>query len=98
MKAIITLLMLFVIDIYSQSLAPVQSVFMQGNNINTVFMTNGILNYDKITFSSAQAGFIWPVTSPQRLTAIYASGIWIGAKVGPQHELRLSASSYDSHF
>ena len=50
MKTLITLLMLFVIDIYSQSLAPVQSVFMQGNNINSVFMTNGILNYDKITF------------------------------------------------
>ena len=98
MKTLITLLMLFVIDIYSQSLAPVQSVFMQGNNINTVFMTNGILNYDKITFSSSQAGFIWPVTSPQRLTAIYASGIWIGAKVGPQHELRLAASTYNSHF
>jgi len=71
---------------------------MQGNNINTVFMTNGILNYDKITFTSSQAGFIWPATSPQRLTAIYASGIWIGAKVGPQHELRLAASTYDSHF
>jgi hypothetical protein len=71
---------------------------MQGNNINAVFRTDGYFNYDKITFSSGQAGFIWPVTSPQRLTAVFTSGIWIGAKVGPQRELRLAASFYNTHY
>ncbi len=98
MKKIITLFMLFVIDIYSQSLAPVQSVFMQGNNINSVFMTNGILNYDKVTFTGSQAGFVWPAAAPQRLTAVYASGLWIGAKVGPQRDLRVACSFFDSHY
>ena len=98
MKTIIILLVLLVIDIYPQSFAPVQSVFMQGNNINSVFMTNGIFNYDKVTFPSSQAGFIWPAAAPQRLTALYASGLWVGAKVGPQRELRLAASFYNSHY
>ena len=78
--------------------APVQYIFMQGNNINTVVGTNGIFNYDKVTFSSSQPGFIWPATGIQRLTAVYASGLWIGAKAGPQRELRLAASWFDSHY
>jgi hypothetical protein len=82
----------------SQSLAPAQYKFMQGNNINSIFSNNGVYNYDKVTFTSGVAGFIWPVTSPQRLTAVFTSGIWIGAKVGPMHELRLSASYYNSHY
>ncbi len=98
MKTILILLVLFVIDIYPQSFAPVQSVFMQGNNINSVFMTNGVFNCDRITFPSPYAGFIWPAAAPQRLTAVYASGLWIGAKVGPQRELRLAASWYNSHY
>ncbi len=97
MKALI-LLLLLAFSIYSQSLAPVQNIFMQGNNINTAFTTDGILNIDKVTFSSWQAGLIWPAASPQRLTAVYASGLWIGAKVGPQRELRLAASWYNSHY
>jgi len=83
---------------YSQSLAPAQSIFMQGNNINTVFRTDGYFNYDKVTFSNGIAGFIWPVNSLQRLTAIVTSGIWIGAKVSAQHELRLAASFYNTHY
>jgi hypothetical protein len=71
---------------------------MQGNNINTVFRTDGIFNYDKVTFTSYQAGLIWPVTSPQRLTAIFSSGLWIGAKVGAQRELRLAASFFNTHY
>ena len=98
MKTSIILLMLIVIDVCSQSLAPVQPVFMQGNNINSVFMTNGTFNYDKTTFSGSTAGFIWPASSSQRLTAVYASGFWIGAKVGPQRQLRLAASVHNSHF
>jgi len=86
------------ISVYSQSLAPTQSIFMQGNNINAVFRTDGYFNYDKVTFTSGVGGFIWPVTAPQRLTAVFTSGLWIGAKVGPQRELRLAASMYSSHY
>ncbi len=84
--------------IHSQSLAPAQSIFMQGNNINSVFSTDGIFNYDKVTFTSYTAGFIWPATSPARLTAVYTTGIWIGGMAGPQHDIRISASTYSSHF
>ncbi len=97
MKSLIFLILLSY-SINSQSLAPAQSIFMQGNNINSVFRTDGIFNYDRVTFSSGVAGFIWPVTAPQRLTAVFTSGIWIGAKVGPQHELRLAASMYNTHY
>jgi len=83
---------------HTQSLAPAQSIFMQGNNINAVFRTDGYFNYDKITFSNGEAGFIWPANSPQRLTAVFTSGIWIGAKVGPQRELRLAASFFNTHY
>ena len=98
MKKITLLIILISCSLHSQSLAPVQSIFMQGNNINSVFRTDGIMNYDKVTFTGVVAGFIWPATATQRLTAVYTSGIWIGAKVGPQHELRLAASTYDSHY
>ena len=81
-----------------QNLPPVQDVFMQGNNINTVFRTNGIFNYDFVSFPASDAGFVWPVTAPTRMTADFATGIWIGAKVGPQRELRLAASFYASHY
>jgi hypothetical protein len=98
MKTIILILLITAINLHSQSLAPVQNIFMQGNNINAVFRTDGYFNYDKITFSGGQAGFIWPATSTQGMTAIFATGIWIGAKAGPQRELRLAASTYNSHY
>lgn len=70
--------------------------FLQVNNINTVFRSDGLFNYDKITFGSNTAGMIWPVSSSQKLTIDYSSGIWVGAKVNG--ELRLAASFFDSHF
>ncbi len=76
--------------------ASIQNNFLQVNNINTVFRSDGIFNYDKITFPSASAGMIWPVASNQRLTVDYSSGIWVGGKVNG--ELRLAASFFDSHF
>ena len=51
--------------------ASVQNNFLQVNNINTVFRSDGLFNYDKITFTSAQAGMIWPVASNQMLTIDY---------------------------
>jgi Secretion system C-terminal sorting domain len=84
--------------IQTQDLPPAQSIFMQGNNINAIFRTDGYFNCDKVTLSGAYAGFIWPASATSRLTAVYTSGIWIGAKVGPQRELRLAASSYNTHY
>ncbi len=98
MKTITLLLFILSFNIYSQSLAPAQSIFMQGNNINAVFRTDGYFNYDKATFLNGEAGFIWPVTAPQRMTAVFTSGIYIGAKVGPGRELKLAASFYNSHY
>jgi hypothetical protein len=83
-------------SIYSSN--PIQNIFMQGNNINTVFRTDGIFNYDKITYSQPIAGLIWPVTSPGRLTIDYATGLWIAAKVGPQHELRNCCAFYNTQY
>jgi hypothetical protein len=96
MKTITFFILFLTIEIYSQLLAPAQSIFMQGNNINAVFRTDGYFNCDKTT--SFEAGFIWPVTSPVRLTAVLTSGIWIGAKVGVQRELRLAASFFNTHY
>jgi len=98
MKTLSLLLLTFSFSINAQSLAPAQSIYMQGNNINAIFRTDGYFNYDKFTFTNNVAGFIWPVNAPQRLTAVYASGLWIGAKTGPQRTLRLAASIYNSHY
>ena len=98
MKTLIILISFTFAELFGQNFAPVQDIFMQGNNINAVFRTDGIFNYDWVTFQSKEAGFIWPVTSNIRRTAVFTSGIWIGAKVGPQRELRLSASAYATHY
>jgi hypothetical protein len=84
--------------LYQISTAPVQNIFFQVNNIHTVFRTDGYFNYDKITFPGGNAGLIWPASSSTMLTADFATGIWVGAKVGPQRELRLSASLYNTHY
>ncbi|NOS85993.1 MAG: T9SS type A sorting domain-containing protein [Ignavibacteria bacterium] len=98
MKKISLLILFFSINVYAQSLAPAQSIFMQGNNINAVFRTDGYFNYDRVTFTSGVEGFIWPVNASLRLTAFFTSGIWVGAKCGPQRELRLAASFYNTHY
>jgi hypothetical protein len=83
------------------SLAPVSNIFMGGNNIFTVFRSDGIFNFDKITFQGVIAGFIWPVSNPSRLTIDFASGLWLGAKVilqNNQKELRAAGCLYNSIF
>ncbi|HJY63550.1 MAG TPA: hypothetical protein VJ455_05285, partial [Ignavibacteria bacterium] len=62
-------------------LSPIQQLFMQGNNINTTFRSDGIFNYDWITFPTKEAGMLWPVSSANRKTINYTSGVWVGAKV-----------------
>ena len=84
----------------SSVLAP-KSIFLQSGNINTLFRTDGYFNYDKVTFSGGTAGMIWPTGTTQRLTSIYTTGIFIGAKSvisGNQKELRLAASFYGTHY
>lgn len=76
--------------------AGVNNNFLQVNNINAIFRSDGYFNYDKITFTSGQAGMIWPTSASQRLTAIFTTGVFIGAKVNG--ELRLAASMFNTHF
>ncbi len=75
---------------------PVRNIFMQGNNINTVFGTDGIFNLDKVTYNQYVSGLIWPAQSTNRLTMVFATGLWIAAKVGPQRELRTACAQYNS--
>lgn len=80
---------------------PAKSLFLQSNNVHAVIRTDGILNYDKITLPYFTGGFIWPAASSVRMSMIFASGIWIGAKVilpGNQKDLRVAASFYSSHY
>lgn len=78
--------------------AAVQTGFLQTNNLNVAISSDGIISYDRYTFTSGTAGLIWPVAASQRLTMDYAAGLWIGAKVGPSRELRTAASFYSSHY
>lgn len=39
--------------------AAVNNNFLQVNNINAIFRSDGYFNYDKITFPSAVAGMVW---------------------------------------
>lgn len=82
-------------------LIPGRDIFIQNGNINTVFSTDGIFNQDRSTFTNSESGFIWPVQASSRMTVVYTSGIWIGAKTvlpSNQKELRLAASFYNSHY
>ncbi|HAX48789.1 MAG TPA: hypothetical protein PK605_06770 [Ignavibacteria bacterium] len=76
--------------------AGVTNSFLQVNNINAVFRSDGYFNYDKINFLNGEAGMIWPVSAGARQTAIFTTGIYIGAKVNG--ELRLAASMFNTHF
>lgn len=76
--------------------AGVTNNFLQVNNINAVFRSDGYFNYDKINFLNGEAGMIWPVSASSRQTAIFTTGIYIGAKVNG--ELRLAASMFNTHF
>ncbi len=98
MKKIILFLILLTSALEAQNNPHFHQIFMQGNNINFPLTNDGIFNYDFVTFPSSDAGFIWPVSANSRRTAIFTSGIWIGAKVGPQRDLRTATSAYASHF
>jgi hypothetical protein len=64
---------------------------MDGNNISTWYRNNGSFNRDTIFY---HAGFEWPKGSNK--FARFASGIYIGAKVG--NDTLLAIVQYDSEF
>ena len=71
--------------------------FFQNGNINTVFIGDGVFNLDRFTFSGGDAGMIWPASAPTRLTAIFASGFWVGTKLimpNNEHEFRFTGAMY----
>ncbi|MBN8586414.1 MAG: hypothetical protein J0M37_15090 [Ignavibacteria bacterium] len=70
--------------------------FLQVNNINAIFRSDGYFNYDKVNFLNGAAGMVWPTAAAQRLTAIFTTGIIIGAKVNG--DLRLAASFFNTHY
>jgi len=78
------------------TMAPIGNIFMQPNNVNTVFRTDGIFNYDKITFTDSRAGMIWPVTASARKTVNFTSGLWVGGKINGQ--IKTAIAAFDSHF
>jgi hypothetical protein len=77
-------------------LAPVSNNWLQVNNINTIFRSDGYFNYDKITYPGGEAGMMWPTSSSSRLTIDFSTGISVGAKVNGQ--LRLAWSLYNTHY
>jgi hypothetical protein len=70
--------------------APVDSKKLDVNNISTWFRTNGSFNRDP---STANSGFEWPKGSGK--FARYASGLWIGARVGLDTLLCVAAFDYE---
>lgn len=77
-------------------LAPTSNNWLQVNNINTIFRSDGYFNYDKITFPGGDAGMVWPVSASSRLTIDFATGIAIGAKINGQ--LRVAWSLFNTHY
>jgi len=72
----------------------ISNCFMQPNQINTCFRSDGIFNSDFVHYASETAGLIWPVSASVIQTADFASGLWIAAKVSGQ--IRTAACLYAS--
>jgi type IX secretion system substrate protein len=67
------------------------SKVLDANQIRSWIRNNGSLHYDPITFN---AGFEWPKFTNKY--AIYASGIWLGAKI--HDSLRVAVARYNNEF
>lgn len=63
---------------------------LDANTISTWFRNNGSFNRDPTTGNS---GFIWPKGTT--MTARYASGLWIGAKVGNDTLIAMAEYEYE---
>ncbi len=77
-------------NVFSQVV--VQRVFLNGNNISTIFQSTGIFNLDTRTTNTS--GFEWPKGSNKH--AIYTTGLSLAAKVNGQ--LAQSMASYKGEF
>src|SRR5205823_6635240 len=62
------------------------------NNVNMYVVNNGAFAYDLVGLYNG--GFFYPNHTAK--TAIYAAGLWIGAKVGG--ETRLAVAEYDQEY
>lgn len=69
----------------------VNSALMNGNNISAWYRNNGSFNRDPVT---GNTGFEWPKGSAK--FARYASGLWIGAKVG--NDTLIAIAEYDYEY
>jgi len=83
-----------------QRYVAINNVFMQVNNLNTVFRSDGIFNSDFVDYSAETAGLIWPVTAATVETCDFATGCWVGAQVGGYgtNHIRTAAALYASHY
>jgi hypothetical protein len=77
-------------NLFSQ--VTIQRVYLDGNNISTLFQNTGIFNQN--TTSGNTAGFIWPKGTTK--AAIFTTGLCIGAYVRGQ--LAQSMASYEGEF
>lgn len=77
-------------DNKSQNILTISSKQLDANTISTWFRNNGSFNRDPIT---GNAGFFWPKGT--NISARYASGLWLGAKVGNDTLLALAEYDYE---
>lgn len=64
---------------------------MNANNLDMVVTNHGSIAFDLLT---GNAGLIYPKGSTK--TAVFAAGLWIGAKVGP--DIRVAVGEYSQEF
>jgi hypothetical protein len=73
-----------------QNILTVSSKQLDANTISTWFRNNGSFNRDPLT---GNAGFFWPKGT--NISARYASGLWLGAKVGNDTLVALAEYEYE---
>ncbi len=97
MKTTIIALFILCCSLNSQDLPYRWHSFFQPNNINTIIYSDGIFNYDKFTFpNGGDAGFVWPASANQRLTAVFSTGLYLLGKVNGSY--RSAGALYSSQF
>jgi hypothetical protein len=66
---------------------------MDANNLDMIVTNHGSFAFDLLT---GNAGLIYPKGSTR--TVVFASGAWMGARVGPFSEVRIAAGEYAQEF
>jgi photosystem II stability/assembly factor-like uncharacterized protein len=80
-----------ILHTFSDSWTALDAKSINANTISAWFRNNGDFNRDPITYN---AGFEWPKGTGK--TARYASGPWIGAKVG--NDTLVAVAEYDEEY